>query len=261
MGCAFSVDLGLCYNPTARKHTEGQGECQFDAIGHESAPAGEAAMSEQGPELDIEQLWRETNQILREGPINRALWDAAEAAKPLALDGDLLVLGLPASEFRHASYLQTDVNRAKLRQILHARSGRYLDLRVIEGTTPEAWERAKQREREAEEKALAGVRRAATYKSAEAAWEAANQQISAVFTGVRARAYATVKARLLAKAFPVVLKAEQEARAQESGAGEAHERYLNRLLDRIATHVDLPPTAVALEYLRYAASHKRGEPG
>lgn len=218
-------------------------------------------MSEQEPELDLERLWKETNEILREGPINRALWDAAEAAKPLALDGDLLVLGLPASEFRHASYLQTDINRAKLRQILHARTGRFLDLRVIEGTTPEAWERTKQRERAAEEKALAGIRRAATYKGAEAAWETANQEVSAIFTGVRARAYATVKARLLAKVFPVVLRAEQEARAQERGDEEAHERYLNRLLDRIATHVDLPPTAVALEYLRYAASHKRAESG
>ncbi len=214
-------------------------------------------MPEQEPELDLDRLWKETNEILREGPINRALWDAAEAAKPLALEGDLLVLGLPASEFRHASYLQTDINRAKLRQILHARTGRFLDLRVIEGTTPEAWERTKERERHAEEKAMAGLRRAATYKGAEAAWEAANQGISAVFTGVRARAYATVKARLLLKAFPVVFKADQEARAQESGSDEAHERYLNRLLDRIATYVDLPPTVVALEYLRYAASRRQ----
>jgi hypothetical protein len=218
-------------------------------------------MTETGQEPDLEALWAEVNRLLREGPVNRALWDAAETAKPLALEEGTLILGLTAANFRHASYLQTDVNRAKLRQLLEQSCGRSLDLRVIQGATGEDWERTKQREREAEQKAVAGIRRAASFKGAEAVWEAVYHEVNQVFTGVRARAYGTTQARLLVKALPLVYRAEQAARAEEPGADEAHERQLNRVLDRIATNTGLASTAVALEYLRYAASQKRSESG
>lgn len=218
-------------------------------------------MSEADHDVDLQTIWAEVNRLLREGAVNRALWDAAEVATPLAVEDGWLILGISAAQFRHASYLQTDINRAQLRKLIEQCCDLNVDLRVIQGTTPEDWEKTKARERESEEKAVAGIRRAASFKGAEAVWEAAYHDLNQVFTGVRARAYGTTKARLLIKAMPVLLKAEQEARAQEPGADEAHERQLNRAMDRIATNVDLPPTAVALEYMRYAASQKRAAGG
>jgi hypothetical protein len=214
-------------------------------------------MAEAGPEINLEVVWAEVNRLLREGAVNRALWDAAEVAKPLAVEGNTLILGITAANFRHASYLQTDINRAKLRKLLEQCCGLNLDLRVIQGSTAEDWERTRVREHEAEEKAVSGIRRAASFKGAEAIWEAANHEINLVFTGVRARAYGTTRARLLIKALPLVYQAEQAARAEEPQADEAHQRQLNRMIERLATNVDLPPTAVALEYMRYAAGQKR----
>ena len=216
-------------------------------------------MPEESAQIDVQALWAEVNALLHEGAVNRAVWDAAEAAVPLTLDGDTLILGLTPKDMRHASYLQTDVNRARLRQILQARSGRFLDLRVIEGTSVEDWERVKQRESAAEEQVAQQVRRVAEYRGSAAVWEQANQELSALATGTRARAYPTVKARLLVRAFPLIADAEQEARANDAEAEDEHQRYLNRLLERVATYTDLPPTAVALEYLRFAAAHQRTE--
>ena len=216
-------------------------------------------MTEAGPEIDLETVWAQVNRLLREGAVNRALWDAAEVAKPLALEGRTLILGITAANFRHASYLQTDINRSQLRKLIQQCCGVDLELRVIQGSTAEEWERAKAREREAEEKAVSGIRRAASFKGAEALWETANHEINLVFTGVRARAYGTTRARLLIKALPVLYKAEQAARAEEPQADEAHERQLNRIIDRIATNVDLSPTAVALEYMRFGAGQKRAD--
>lgn len=216
-------------------------------------------MSESGQPVDLEFLWAEVNRLLREGAVNRALWDAAEVARPLALEGNTLILGVTAVNFRHASYLQTDVNRARLRELIAQCCGLDATLRVIQGETVEDWEKTKQREHDAEEKAVAGIRKAASFKGAEATWEAAYHEINQVFTGVRARVYGTTKARLLIKALPLLYRAEHAARAEEPGADEAHERQLNRALDRIATNVDLSPTAVALEYMRYSAGQRRSE--
>ena len=215
----------------------------------------------QEQEVDLAAVWAEVNRLLREGAVNRALWDAAEVAKPLALENRMLILGITPANFRHASYLQTDINRAQLRRLLEQCCGIDADLRVIAGETLEDWERTKQRESQAEEKAVAGIRRAASLKGSEAVWETAYHEIGQVFVGVRAQAYGTTRARLLIKALPILYKAEQAARAGDPGAEEVHERQVNRALDRIATNVDLPATAVALEYMRYAAAQKRAEAG
>ncbi len=216
-------------------------------------------MSNAGQDVDLEAVWAEVNRLLREGPVNRALWDAAEVAKPLALEERMLILGITAANFRHASYIQTDVNRALLRQLITQCCGIDADLRVIAGESAEDWQKTKEREKEAEEKAVAGIRRAASFKGAEAVWEAAYHEINQAFAGVRARAYGTTKARLLIKALPILYKAEHAARAEESAADEAHERQVNRAVDRIATNVDLSATAVALEYMRYSAGQKKSE--
>jgi hypothetical protein len=207
--------------------------------------------------LDLPSLWAEVNRFLREGPVNRPLWEAAQVAVPLALDGDLLVLGLAPRDSRHASYLQTDVNRTRLRQILHARTGRYLDLRVIEGTQPDDWSRVQEREQSAQELNATAVRRAASYRSVEELWEQGSQRLSELFTSATARAYATTRARLLTQGLPLIYATEQAVRQQASHDEEAHQRHLNRLLDKLALQTDLPPTLVALEYSRHVAQQQR----
>jgi hypothetical protein len=94
------------------------------------------------------------------------------------------------------------------------------------------------------------------YKGAQNVWEKCVQQLTQMMGTTRTRAWATARARLLAKSFPLIYEAEQAARAAEPGADETHERYLNRLLEKVATWTDMPPTVVGLEYLRFSASKK-----
>lgn len=214
-------------------------------------------MSDEGQSLDIKALWATVNQLLREGAVNRALWDAAEAAKPLVLEGDLLVLGLEPKDMRHASYLTTEINKTRVRQILHAQTGRNLDLTVIPGSTAEDWEKTKGRQQVVETEAEARLRVMSQYRGAQAVWEKANRDVTEMMGSTRSRAWSTARAKLLAKSFPLIYEAEQGARKEEPGAEETHERYLNKLLDKVATWTELPATAVALEYLRFCASQKR----
>ncbi|NLO73808.1 MAG: hypothetical protein GX100_06855 [candidate division WS1 bacterium] len=208
-------------------------------------------------QLDLQAIWEDLNRVLREGAVNRALWDAAEAAQPLTLEGDLLVLALSPENMRHASYLTTDINRSRLRQILHARTGRRLDLRVIPGTGPEDWERTKARERQVESETERLARTRAAYQGAQAVWEQATSDLADMMGSMRSRTYATARARLLSRSFPLIAQAEEKARELEPEAEATHEKYLNRLLDKVADWIEMPDSVVALEYLRYAASQKR----
>jgi hypothetical protein len=83
------------------------------------------------------------------------------------------------------------------------------------------------------------------------------QELTKMMGTTRTRAWATARARLLAKSFPLIHEAEQAAREMEPGSEETHERYLNKLLEKVASWTDLPPTVVGLEYLRYSAAQKR----
>ena len=69
-------------------------------------------------EVNVKELWEQTRQMLHEGPINRALWDAAATIQPITIDQDTLILGLTAGQIQHASYLETAINKSRLQQIL-----------------------------------------------------------------------------------------------------------------------------------------------
>ncbi len=53
----------------------------------------------------LERLWQRVNDELRRGPVNRGLWDAAAAARPIAVDSGVLVLGVAPEDRRHIGYL------------------------------------------------------------------------------------------------------------------------------------------------------------
>jgi hypothetical protein len=214
-------------------------------------------VAEQTPDLDAAQLWQEVNDLLHEGPVNRPLWDAARIATPITVTDEAVVVGLDPKDMRHASYLRTDINRSRLRAIIHARTGRNLELKVIEGTDLEALRRVEERENASVHQSRARVNQVRSFTGTGGVWQEAATKMAGVISASSRRSFATTRARLLAKLFPVVWEAEQKAAAEEKETADNRERQLNRLLDRVANHTELPATVVALEYLRYSAGRKQ----
>ncbi len=208
-------------------------------------------------ELDVQQLWQQAQDMLRAGEINRALWDAAAAVQPITIDADTLILGLPSGQMQHASYLETAANKTRLQQILESLAGRRLDLRVISGTTQEAWQRLQQREQAVAETTVSAARTRAAGQTAINIWREGGQQINQIFTGARARARSIDLAQLLTQALPLIWETEQKARQQDPEAQDLHSRQLDRILDRIATYCNVPGPVVALEYLRYRSAQDK----
>ena len=206
--------------------------------------------------IDIEGLWQQVNEAIRRGPINRALWEAAAAASPLAMDGEDLVLGFNPKDMRHASYLETTINKSRIQEILLARTGRRLDIKCIEGDTLEAWESTRAREGEIEEKARASLEHIRAHGTSVSAWEDLNQRLVQLFSSTESRRFASVLATLLVRTLPMVLETDTQVRTSDPGGETIHNRELNRIFEKLGTYCDMSSTQVALEYMRFRASRK-----
>ncbi|MEN6547241.1 MAG: hypothetical protein ABFE07_14490 [Armatimonadia bacterium] len=208
-------------------------------------------------ELDLQELWKLVNGFVKTIGINRSLWEATAAAKPLAVDEDTLVLGFKPAEMRLSGYLTTPANKVQIEGFIAKQVGRRLSLQVIEGDTPEAWEKYKERLQAQVDHTLDRVQFRSDHKGALGIWETLAADMHKMFTETQQRRFADQLARLLIRAIPIISEAEDKAREAEPEAEQVHFIHLNRAFDKLSTYTDIPAPIVALEYLRYKSSRKK----
>ena len=209
-----------------------------------------------GETVDIQELWKQVNETLHQGDINRTLWDAAAAAVPLALEDDVLILGMATEKFVLASYLETQVNRSRVRAIMHQRTGRRLDLRVIEGDTPQAYEGDRARRQSMTSEVVSRAETARISRGEAAGWEDLSEQLYLKFAEVKTKRHPQNMARFLWEVLPMVIAADERLRAEQPGLDAVHDRHLGRMMDKLGTYADLPATVVAMEFLRLKGQGK-----
>ncbi len=209
-------------------------------------------------QLDAEKVWHQMRELLHKGDLNPPVWAAVDTVRPLTVDGDTLIVGVTTADMQHAGYIETGRNKAQLQELLEQVIGRRLDVRVINGTTVEDWERIKQRESAGLEAATVHARTRIAQKGGRAVWQQGAERVFAIFTGTRARARGTDLARLLRESVVAMREVERAARADSPDDEELHDQQLNRIIDRVATYCSVPPTVVALEYLHYCDDEDSG---
>jgi len=67
---------------------------------------------------------------------------------------------------------------------------------------------------------------------------------------VRDRRFPMNRAKMVGAALKQIKDSEQRARTDDPEGTEIHDKEINRAIDRIAVLAELPPTVVAIEYLR-----------
>ncbi len=151
------------------------------------------------------------------------------------------------------------MNRSRVIQILERLTGKPLDLRVVEGQDLEAWRRAQEIERLAEERQRAGLDARRALQTAASSWEHLNEALIREFGAVKASRRSVDLARMLLEAFDRVYATDTAVRSGAPEEEALHDRQLSRVCDRLAGYCDVPPTVVALEYLRYRDARRREE--
>jgi curved DNA-binding protein CbpA len=199
-----------------------------------------------------EKVWREATEVVlirsdRFGPLNQAM----EAALPITIDEDILVLTMPGSERHLSGHLETAANRNSIVNALELVRGKRLEFRIIDGTTVEDWKALKEREdrvRTGAAEAARGERGAAApagRRVREGPWDEVIQRIHRQYQQLPKRQYPQSKARFLREALMWIASTDEEVRFDSEE--EQNERALARAIERLAAVLDLPTVMVALQ--------------
>lgn len=200
----------------------------------------------------MEKIWRETADVVllrsdRFGPLHQAM----QAALPVTLDGNLLVITMPGSERHLAGHMETAANRNSILNALELVSGDRLDFRIIDGATAEEWEGLKRGEQTARagriSRAAGATGGAPPTSAGEGPWDELIQRIHRQYQQLPKRQYPQSKARYLREALTWIAAIDDDQRFQEGADEENNERALARALERLASILDLPPVTVALQ--------------
>jgi hypothetical protein len=200
-----------------------------------------------------QKLWREATEVVlirsdRFGPLNQAM----QAAVPITLDGDLLVVTVPGSERHLSGHMETASNRNAIANALELVAGRRLSFRIIDGTSLEEWQALRQAESKAKElrakdrEMSTGVGEAVG-RSGEGPWDDLIQRMHRQYQRMPRRQYPQSKARFMREALGWIAGTYEERRLGSDAGEDVHERALARAIERLAAILDVPPVLVALQ--------------
>jgi len=211
------------------------------------------------------ELWQKCMDLLFErsdrwGPLNEAM----RAAVVVAVEGQTLILGLAGEHQYLRGHLETATNRHQVLTSLKELTGRDLDYELIQGTTIEEWEAHKQARDSRGQKPfrpeaappVQGAPKSVEAKqeaAAEGPWAPIMERLHYAYQEIRSRTEPAARAQFLLDILPALAEAESKA-ARQDEPEERIQRSLTKAVERIANLVDLPPTQVALELLRYQAA-------
>jgi hypothetical protein len=195
---------------------------------------------------DVAAIWKNALPTVMNGVTGRGVWAALNAARPVALDEGVLVLGLPYQDGELAGHLRLAPTQRLIEQTVGQALGSPVRVRIIEGTSDEDYELAKRRDaekRRLQEQEMAKLR---AEMQAKTSWDSVYEQLSRRFAAVPNKSLAQNRARFYEEALELVA----EARRGQANYDELGERNFARCIERVAQYVEIPNTMVALEVLK-----------
>jgi hypothetical protein len=198
----------------------------------------------QSPQIDVHALWGYVTQQVKNQITLPSLWRALEAARPLTLEGDQLIIGFGAADAHQSGLLETTQNRNVIEQVMSAATRRQLRLRIIPGDTLADWELAKQKDVESALLQQQAKRHFLRPSEAAPSWDAVAEQLVRRFQDTPHRVYTSVQGRYLQEALAIL--AEAYARLMPDPPTDGDERNFSRALDRVSERTGVPASQVAL---------------
>lgn len=207
-------------------------------------------------EEKLQALWEEIKRRIKEsGDINRPLWSALDAAKVITLDYDTdpisLVIGLDGEDYHLAGHLEVSENWNFVDRIMKTVANRPLVLSVIQGVTLQDYESHKQRAAEAAKaRQVQQQQRRERHKSRQVLEDVA-QEFHRRFSVLPSRHLSQIRAQFLLDCLDLLKEAVDEILGMGDEPDEVKQKQVDRVIERLANMVEMPPTFVALELAKY----------
>jgi hypothetical protein len=198
--------------------------------------------------VDAAAIWKTTLPTVLNGVTGRGVWAALNAARAIAVDEGVLVLGVPTADQELAGHLRMPTTQRLIEVTASKHAGSNLRVRIIDGTTEEDYERAKRRDAERRRLQQAEMTKLRAEMEAKTSWETVYEQLSRRYAAVTNKSLPQNRARFFEEGAELVA----EARKSMERHDELAERNFARCLERLAQYADIPSTIVAAEVLRRA---------
>jgi len=225
-------------------------------------------------EMEPATLWREATEVILERSDSfGSMLQAMRVVVGIALEGDLLIVGVAGKDQYLAGHLETPANRHHITEALREIAGRALEYRAIEGTTLEDWEYVKRGEGRrphvaapapppvADEVPDRDGRAPSEARKAEKPlvtdWDLLERKIQNTWQGTPNRQHPLTRAEFLFTCVTWISETAKEATG-EGAQRDAIQREIGRAVEKVAQLLDVPPTVVAMELVR---GHQRRRAG
>jgi len=198
--------------------------------------------------MSAPQIWERAVSMVKDRIVHMSLWQTLENSVGLILEDDTFVVGLPPRIINQASLLATSDHRNTIEKALASVIGRSVRLRVIEGDCLADWENLKQREARVQAMRDAAYARNQQRIATSQSWDEILEGAARAWSACDMRALPQTKARYVRTMVGIIQEAI--SRLCPNGVDEVSERLIAKVIDRVATNAEVPPTVVALELER-----------
>jgi hypothetical protein len=197
---------------------------------------------------DLLGTWKEALPKIQNSVTGRGVWAALNAARPIALEENVMVLGVPHEDSELSGHLRIPSTKRVMEVMLSQVVGSAVTVRVIDGVTQEDYDLVKRRDgerRRLEDQEMAKMR---AEMSAKTSWEGVYEQLSRRFAAVTNKSLPQSRARFYEEAIEIIA----QARREQTTYDDMGERNFARCLERLAQYVEIPSAMVAHDILKRA---------
>ncbi len=198
---------------------------------------------------EAQQVWLRAAERVKDKVIAPTLYRALEVGVGLTMEGDHFVLGFSNADLPMAGHIRSSQNLPIIEQSLGEVLGRRVRLRIVEGTTLQAYEDWKGMQAAAEAKRSVLTDRREMERRVEQTWEEVAEKISRSYARLQLRQLAQTKGNYISQAFEIINEGINQLNYSEE-SDEINKRSLARVFERLATVVEVPSSMLAYEFFK-----------
>ena len=195
---------------------------------------------------DAAEIWKQALPLVQQSVSGRGVWAALNAVRPIALEEDQLIIGIPHTDTELAGHLRLQQNKRIMEVMVGRVMGKQMSVRLIDGVREADYELAKKRDVEKRRLQEAEFTKMRAEMEAKSTWETVYEQLSRRYAAVGNKSMPQNRARYFEEAVELIA----ETRRQQTNFDDLGERNFARCLERLAQYSEVPSAIVAVEVLK-----------
>ena len=206
--------------------------------------------------MDLAAVWNSAAERVKQEVVQTTLWQALEAAVPIAADDGTFVIGFGPTDYHLSGHLLVSEYKIAIERALKEFAGRAFEIRVIEGITEDDWAAAKDKDERKERIRRESYEKERDQAERMKAWEKVLEAAGRRYANLPYRALPQFRAKYVAEMLKHISDAMDELMPEGNEIDEISERSLARVIERVASLAETPPAVIAIELLRYRSAKR-----